>query len=200
MAKLGRKPGPNPLYQEPKRLQKSRFSMPKLSPGDLADLVADYGGLAAVCRDFRIGDDLLNRYLVGQMVPPYTLLCAIYWHTADGFRQGFAEAHWTHQYNTFLRHRAEAKVQMLEQVLQHAVLLLEQRADAVELIRESLRQLAPSAERYAGDPPKVGGSPSIRDGARSTGTVQNNPCGSSPDALMMHLHHADAESTPHDHA
>jgi len=155
--------------REPARESRSRFSLPRLGGAEhLRDLVADYGGLDRVAQDFRIGADLLNRYLVGQIEAPYTLLCALWWHTSYGFRQGFAEAHWTHQYNTFKRKEAEAKVTYLETVVRHAIQLLEHRTDAADLARQMLAQVA-AGERFSGDP-LAGGGPLIRDGARAIGS------------------------------
>jgi hypothetical protein len=140
--KPGRPAGAQPSYQEPKRESKSRFSLPRLGGAEqLRELVDDYGGLAQVARDLRIGDDLLNRYLCGQLEVPYSLLVALWWQTSYGFRQGFSESSWTHNYNTFLKRQAEARAQQLEVVVQHAVQLLEHRADAQDLLRAS-HQLA----------------------------------------------------------
>jgi len=151
----------------PVRDSKSSFSLPKLGGAvQLRDLVADYGGIDRVSHDFRIGADLLNRYMVGQLEPPFTLLCCLWWHTSHGFQQGFAEAHWTHQYNTFKRKEAEAKVVYLETVVRHAIQLLEHRVDAADLVRQLLAQVP--AERYSGDP-LAGGLRLIRDDAQPTG-------------------------------
>jgi hypothetical protein len=115
------------------------FSMPRIGGSDqLNELVADYGGIDAVSRDFHIAPDLLNRYLVGQLEPPITLMLAVYWQCSHGFRQAFSEAHWTHNYNSFRRREMEAKVEYLERVVKHAVQLLEHRVDAMDLLQEAL--------------------------------------------------------------
>jgi len=151
--------------REPKREKaRSAFSFPRLGGSEeLCQLVTDYGGISEVSKDFKIGADLLNRYMVGQLEPPYSLLLAIYWQSSYGFRQGFAESHWTHQYNSFTRKQAEAKVRYLETVVQHAIQLLEHRPEAADLARQMLSQVA--AERSSGDP-LAGSKPLIRDGAR----------------------------------
>ena len=155
----------NRFDREPKRERVlSAFSFPRLAGSDeLCQLVTDYGGIAEVSKDFKIGADLLNRYMVGQLEPPYSLLLAIYWQSSYGFRQGFAESHWTHQYNTFTRQQAEAKVRYLETVVQHAIQLLEHRPEAADLARQMLAQVP--AERHPGDP-LAGNKPLIRDGAQ----------------------------------
>lgn len=143
--------------REPARDGPAQLSLPKLGGAEqLRQLVADYGGIDRVSHDFRLGSDLLNRYMVGQLEAPFSLLCALWWQTASGFRQAFAESHWSHQYNSFRRREAEAKVAHLEQVVAHAVRLLEHRADASDLVRQSLAHFP--AKRLLGDPPKVGES------------------------------------------
>jgi hypothetical protein len=126
-------------YKEPERESRTHFSLPTLAGHEmLRELVSDYGGIDRTSKDLKIAADLLNRYLSGQLEPPYTLLLALYWQSCYGFKQAFAESHWTHQYNTFRRHEAEAKVAHLERVVGHAVSLLEHRTDAAEMVRQSL--------------------------------------------------------------
>lgn len=140
------------LAREPVRESKSVFSLPTRLGGveDLRELVSEYGGIDRVAHDFKLGADLLNRYLVGQIEAPFSLYVALWWQTSSGFRQGFAEAHWTHNYNSFIRKQAEAKARYLETVLEHAVQLLEHRADACELARQLLARS--SDQRYSRDP------------------------------------------------
>ena len=126
-------------HKEPARDSGRLFSMPRIGGAEqLKELVSDYGGIERVSRDFHIAPDLLNRYLVGQLEPPLTLMLAVYWQSSHGFRQAFSEAHWTHNYNSFKRRELEAKVEYLERVVKHAVQLLEHRVDAMDLLREAL--------------------------------------------------------------
>lgn len=134
---------------EPVRDVRSSLSMPKLGGSEQCrTLVSAYGGIHRVAEDFQIDPNLLNRYLTGQIEPPYSFLVALYWHTDYGFKQAFSEAHWTHQYNTFRYHQADEKCKALERVVQHAIALLEHRADAADLLREALQNLAPSSHKY----------------------------------------------------
>lgn len=136
------------------RETRSAFSMPKLGgQSDCRRLVSDYGGLHRVCEDFKVTADLVNRYISGQLDPPYTFLLALYWQTANGFEQAFAESHWSHQYNSFRRAQADEKVKELERVLDHAVRLLEHRPDAASLLREAIDlAMLPSRKHPPGVP------------------------------------------------
>lgn len=159
--------GTHSIHTEPERDGPRQLSLPNIGGSEqLSDLVSDYGGIARVAQDFKVEAALLARYTSGQLAPPYSLLVALWWHTSYGFKQAFAEAHWTHQYNSFRRKEAEAKCRHLEVVVENAVRLLEHRADAADLVRQSLAHL--TAERYSGDP-LAGGRPLIRDGARAMG-------------------------------
>ena len=113
--------------------------MPVLSGSNqFRELVAAYGGVDAVAREFKMTVRLVESYITGQSDPPYTVLLALYWHTHFGFSQAFADSHWTHQYNCFKRREAEEKVAYLEKVLEHAVALLEHRKGAPDLLRQAL--------------------------------------------------------------
>lgn len=124
---------------EPRREERHAFSLPKLGGRDHArDLVTAYGGVDLVARNFQISPSLVKRYISGQSDPPFTFLCALWWQTSRGFNQAFAECHWTHQYNSFRRLEAEERARSLELVLGHAIALLEHRADAAQMVRDSL--------------------------------------------------------------
>jgi hypothetical protein len=127
------------VEREPNRDVRSSFSRPVLGGlDDCRNLVSSYGGIHRVSEDFKISPDLLNRYLSGQIDPPYTFLLALYWQSNYGFQQAFAESHWSHQYNSFRAFQAEEKVKSLERLLDHAVRLLEHRPDAAALLRDSI--------------------------------------------------------------
>ena len=119
-----------------KRDTRSAFSFPKLGGArDCRNLVEDYGGIDQVCKAFKVTPDLVNRYLSGQIEPPYTFLLALYWQSRYGFDQAFSESHWSHQYNCFRLAESQERVKSLEKVLEHAVRLLEHRSDAANLLR-----------------------------------------------------------------
>lgn len=121
------------------RENRSAFSFPTLGGQDhCRNLVADFGGIDLVCKKFKVGQDLLNRYLSGQLEPPYTFMLALYWQSRYGFDQAFSESHWTHNYNCFKLAEAKEKVNHLERVLEHAVKLLEHRTEASALLREAI--------------------------------------------------------------
>lgn len=126
---------------------RAAFSFPTLGGArDCRNLVEDFGGIDLVCKLFKVSSDLVNRYISGQIEPPYTFLLALYWQSRYGFDQAFAESHWTHQYNCFRLAESQEKVKQLERVLHHAVRLLEHRSDAADLLREAidLAKLPPS--------------------------------------------------------
>ena len=89
-------------------------------------------------KDFKVSVDLVNSYITGQLEPPYTFLLALYWQSTYGFSQAFAESHWSHQYNCFRLAESQEKVKSLQRTLEHAVRLLEHRADASSLLREAI--------------------------------------------------------------
>lgn len=130
------------------------FSFPTLGGvRDCRNLVEDFGGIDLVCKSFKVTPDLVNRYLSGQLEPPYTFLLALYWQSRYGFDQAFAESHWTHQYNCFRLAESQEKVKQLERVLQHAVRLLEHRVDAACLLEEAIFQAKlPPAKTAPGVP------------------------------------------------
>jgi hypothetical protein len=135
----GVKNGAGRLHVEPERDGPRVFSLPKLGGTvQFVDLVTDYGGPDRVARDLKIGRDLLDRFLGGELEAPYTVFLALWWHTAHGFRQGFDEAHWTHSYNSFRRREAELRCEHLEAVIQHAAALLERRPGAAQLLAEAV--------------------------------------------------------------
>lgn len=124
------------------RETRAAFSFPNLGGArDCRNLVEDFGGIDRVCKQFKVAPDLLNRYLSGQLEPPYTFLLALYWQSRYGFDQAFAESHWSHQYNCFRLSESQEKVKSLERVLEHAVRLLEHRSDASGLLREAIDAL-----------------------------------------------------------
>lgn len=137
-----------------KRDTRSAFSFPKLGGArDCKNLVADFGGIDQVCKCFRVEPALLNRYITGQIEPPYTFLLALYWQSRYGFEQAFSEAHWTHNYNSFKLAESQEKVKQLELVLEHAVRLLEWRSDAVDVLRDAVAQASlPSSRVPPGAP------------------------------------------------
>ena len=93
------------------------FSFPTLGGArDCRNLVEDFGGIDLVCKSFKVSSDLVNRYISGQLEPPYTFLLALYWQSRYGFDQAFAESHWTHQYNCFRLAESQEKVKQLERV------------------------------------------------------------------------------------
>lgn len=115
------------------------LAFPKLQGSQqFRHLVSDLGGIHYVSKQFRMSEALVRSYLIGEIDPPYTVLLALYWHSHYGFSQAFSDAHWAHDYNSFLRHRAEEKVLYLERVVEHAVSLLERREGAAEAIRSLL--------------------------------------------------------------
>ena len=120
---------------------RAAFAFPNLGGlRDCRNLVQDFGGIDRVCKEFKVSADLVNRYLSGQLEPPYTFLLALYWQSRYGFDQAFAESHWTHQYNCFKLAESQERVKQLERVLQHAIRLLEWRQDAVEVLRDAIDQ------------------------------------------------------------
>lgn len=122
-----------------KKETRSAFSFPKLGGDrDCKHLVSDYGGIDRVSKDFKVSVDLVNSYITGQLEPPYTFLLALYWQSTYGFSQAFAESHWSHQYNCFRLAESQEKVKSLQRTLEHAVRLLEHRADASSLLREAI--------------------------------------------------------------
>lgn len=126
-----------------KRDTKSAFSFPTLGGvRDCRNLVDDFGGIDLVCKAFKVTPDLVNRYLSGQLEPPYTFLLALYWQSRYGFDQAFSESHWSHQYNCFRLAESQERVKSLERVLEHAVRLLEHRSDAMQLLNDAIQSSA----------------------------------------------------------
>lgn len=122
-----------------KRDTRSAFSFPKLGGSrDCKNLVDDFGGIDLVCKLFKVSPELVNRYLAGQIEPPYTFMLALYWQSRYGFDQAFSESHWSHNYNSFKLAESQERVKQLERVLEHAVRLLEWRSDAVEVLRDAI--------------------------------------------------------------
>lgn len=86
-------------------------------PASLDHLVHIYGGKDRVCRDMKISRELLDVYLSGQQDPPFTVLLALYWQTADGFAQAFSETHMTHMHNFQMRRTAESRARLLNELI-----------------------------------------------------------------------------------
>lgn len=151
MAKKAPVSPPGTLQREPKRDSQSAFSLPKLGGVEhCKELVSDYGGVHRVADDLKVAPELVTRYITGQIDPPYVFLVALWWQTNHGFRQAFAESHWTHQYNSFRKAEAEEKVRSLERLLAHAVSLLEHRTDAATLLKQAIEVNREALEKNRG--------------------------------------------------
>lgn len=117
--------------------------LPKLEGSQqFRHLVHALGGVTYVSKQFRMAQELVSSYLTGEIEPPYTVLCALYWHSHYGFSEAFSAAHWTHDFNSFRRTQAEEKSAYLERCLEQAIALLERRPGAVE----ALKKLVESSE------------------------------------------------------
>lgn len=106
--------------------QRTMFTLPSHlgGPESLDDLVRIYGGHDRVCRDLKISQELLHRYLRGEPDPPFTLLLALYWQTPDGFNQAFSETHQTHMFNFAMRRQAESRARLLNELILKTVDLI----------------------------------------------------------------------------
>lgn len=105
---------------------RTMFTLPSHlgGPESLDDLVRIYGGHDRVCRDLKISQELLHRYLRGEPDPPFTLLLALYWQTPDGFNQAFSETHMTHMFNFAMRRQAESRARLLNELILKTVDLI----------------------------------------------------------------------------
>lgn len=99
--------------------RRTMFTIPSHLGGSacLDDLVRIYGGHDRVCRDLKLSQELLHRYLRGDTDPPFTLLLALYWQTPDGFNQAFSETHQTHMFNFAMRRQAESRARLLNELI-----------------------------------------------------------------------------------
>lgn len=102
----------------PQKPELLTLSLPKLGGSNqLRELVHAYGGAARMVEDLKVSRELLDRWCADDGNPPYHFLIAAYFIGPYGMSHAFAESHWTHQYNSFLKNQALDRVKVLEHVV-----------------------------------------------------------------------------------
>lgn len=97
------------------------FSMPPVDALNLAELIADCGGVESVAKRFELTPELVRLWLEGRVLSPKYFRIALWWQSWRGFDQGFSETHYANARNYRELCRAEKRVELLEQVVRRAL-------------------------------------------------------------------------------
>jgi hypothetical protein len=97
------------------------FTLPPVETIRLADLVSDCGGVDLVAERFGLTTALLKLWVSGEVIAPKYFLIALWWQSYRGFDQAFAETHYANSRNYRELCKAEARVELLEQVVHRAL-------------------------------------------------------------------------------
>lgn len=88
-----------------------------LVPSMFRRLVDEIGGVHRAEVVLRASSEVVARWYSGELEPPFPVLLACWWHGPRGFDEAFRLSHWTHEYNSFLKNEARARVELLEAVI-----------------------------------------------------------------------------------
>lgn len=94
--------------------------MPKVEGVNAKTLILAMGGPEHAAKALKISDDLMSRWMSGELDPPFATKVALYWQGKYGHSTAFTESHWAHSYNVFLMNEARARVDVLEKALKQA--------------------------------------------------------------------------------
>lgn len=81
------------------------------------EMVAQIGGPQRASKVLRVSLDLLEAWTSERIETPWTVKLAMFWQSEHGFAAAFSSSHWTHEYNSFLKNEARARVELLERYI-----------------------------------------------------------------------------------
>lgn len=108
----------------PKQLSTGLLPVPRVGGVPVKTLVEAIGGPKAAAACLRISDELMAKWITEELEAPFSAKVALFWQSRFGMEAAFSESHWSHQYNTFLKNEARARVAVLEEAIKAARLPL----------------------------------------------------------------------------
>lgn len=92
----------------------TRLYVPRLSSAKVGDMIQNFGGRDYTAKALRVAPELIDRWISEELETPQSVLLCLFWLSPQGFKEAFNQSHWTHQYNSFLKNEARARVELLE--------------------------------------------------------------------------------------